>query len=118
MMQAMAQPSEFQKWVLDELAKRPHGTRAALADYVGITRDKLTRSLNWEPGKETRKTSHEEAELIKEFFEKNPVEPVKPDGTTLVDTLIAMAPTLTDTEARALIEIIRALRRVGTSPDA
>lgn len=114
----MSQPTAFQKWVLDELEKRPHGTRAALAAYVGITRDKLTRSLNWEPGKETRKMSVEEAELVKRFFEEHPAGSDGPGDKSSVDTLIDLAPTLTDTEARTLIEVIRALRRIDAGSSA
>lgn len=112
----MSKPTEFQQYVIDELAKRPFGTRTALAEYVGVTPDKITKSLNWEPGKETRKISVEEAEAIRKFFAEHPPGDVVPQEQSNIDRLIEEIKSSTDAEARMLLEVFRALRRTGTTP--
>ncbi|RUU24879.1 hypothetical protein EOD08_24230 [Mesorhizobium sp. M6A.T.Ca.TU.002.02.2.1] len=58
-------------WLQQELAKRPHGTKKKLAEFVGVRPDAITRSANTDPNKETRAIDAHEIKLMREFFSQD-----------------------------------------------
>jgi hypothetical protein len=63
-------------WIKEALGRKPHDvlrTRAALARALGLTSTKITRMINLDPTKETRRIGIAELRGIEEFFgEKAP----------------------------------------------
>ncbi len=55
-------------WGQAELAKRGHGAKGALAKYLGVRADAVTRMMNTDPNKETREIRAHEHELMRQFF--------------------------------------------------
>lgn len=59
---------EIRSWLQQELASRPHGTKGALAKFLGVRADAITRMANMDPNKETREIRAHELELMRQFF--------------------------------------------------
>jgi phage repressor protein C with HTH and peptisase S24 domain len=60
------------QWLLDHLDARGRGARGALAIYMGVRADVITRMTNRDGSKETREISFEELVKMAEFFEDDP----------------------------------------------
>ncbi|MER8560142.1 hypothetical protein [Mesorhizobium sp. M0578] len=58
-------------WLQQELAKRPHGTKSQLAQFIGARPDAVTRMANIDPKKETRAIEAHELELMRQFFDQD-----------------------------------------------
>jgi len=65
-------PTEFQIWLARKLDEHGHGSRTKLAEALGVRPDVITRILNHEPGKETRRVSLEEAAIMSRVFGEAP----------------------------------------------
>ncbi len=69
----MAQQTELQKWIASKLEERGHGARKALAEHLGYAKsDVITRMLNFEPGKESRRVTFEDLQGMASFFGEAP----------------------------------------------
>lgn len=63
--------NEIRRWLQEELAKRPHGTKGQLAKHLNVRPDAITRMANTDPEKETREIKAHELEPMRQFFENN-----------------------------------------------
>lgn len=59
---------DFRVWAQTELAKRGHGAKGALAKFLDVRPDAITRMTNTDPKKETREIRAHELELMRKFF--------------------------------------------------
>lgn len=59
---------EIRIWMQAELAKRDHGIRSALASFLDVRPDAITRMANTDPSKETREIKADEHVKMIEFF--------------------------------------------------
>lgn len=59
---------KYKLWLRQELDKRPRGTKGALAKFIGVSADAITRMTNIESGKEVREIKAHELPLIQKFF--------------------------------------------------
>lgn len=62
------QRDEIRDWLRRSLAERGRGAKKALADYLGIRADAITRMLNDDPSKETREITAAEMVRMRQFF--------------------------------------------------
>lgn len=65
----------YRLWLKQELEKRPRGTKGALAKFLGVSADAVTRMSNIESGKEAREIKAHELPLIQKFFSEQGSEP-------------------------------------------
>ena len=66
---------QYKLWLKNELEKRPRGTKGALARFLGVSADAVTRMANVESGKEVRDIKAHELLLMKQFFSEQGNEP-------------------------------------------
>lgn len=59
---------EIRTWAQSELAKRGHGVKGALAKFLNVRPDAITRMTNTDPEKETREIKAHELDLMRKFF--------------------------------------------------
>lgn len=67
---AMKGPTPFQEWLSKKLLAR--GSKKALAEYLGIRQDGITRLLNWEDGKERKALDAKTLLRIRDYFDEDP----------------------------------------------
>jgi hypothetical protein len=66
---AMSDPQrDIRLWAQAELAKRGHGAKGALAKFLDVRPDAITRMTNTDPVKESREIRAHELEKMREFF--------------------------------------------------
>jgi hypothetical protein len=66
---AMSDPQrDIRLWAQAELAKRGHGAKGALAKFLDVRPDAITRMTNTDPGKESREIRAHELEKMRKFF--------------------------------------------------
>ncbi|MEN5279408.1 hypothetical protein ABE527_21080 [Brucella sp. TWI432] len=65
----------YKLWLKQELGRRPRGTKGALAKFLGVSADAITRMANTENGKEAREIKAHELPLIQKFFSEQGAEP-------------------------------------------
>lgn len=65
----------YKLWLKQELGKRPRGTKGALAKFLGVSADAITRMANTENGKEVREIKAHELPLIQRFFSEQGADP-------------------------------------------
>lgn len=63
-------PTPFQIWLANKLEAR--GSKKALAAYLGIRQDGITRLLNWEDGKERKVLDAKTLVRIRDYFDEDP----------------------------------------------
>lgn len=59
---------EIRFWIINKLVERGRGSRKALADFLCLDANQITRMLNTNPGKEVRVIRADEWEKIKHFL--------------------------------------------------
>ncbi|QFP61909.1 S24 family peptidase [Brucella anthropi] len=80
----MDQEFETRLWLQRELEARPRGTKGALAKYLGLRNDAITRMVNTDPNKEVREIKAYELQLIRQFFLRQDEMPITQDGSVPV----------------------------------
>lgn len=68
----MDERRKIRDWLQAELDRKGHGAKGALARYLGIRSDAVSRMLNTEPGKELREIKAEELVKMSEFLGSAP----------------------------------------------
>jgi hypothetical protein len=59
---------ELREWLRTQIKARGHGTRVALAQFLNLKPDAITRMLNVDPEKESREIKAAELDRMREFF--------------------------------------------------
>lgn len=89
----------YKLWLKQELEKRPRGTKGALAKFLGVSADAVTRMANVESGKESREIKAHELPLIQKFFSEQGAEP-----TPLPSVAVDASPIRGD---KAILEMLK-----------
>jgi hypothetical protein len=71
---------DIRDWLRAKLDGAPRGTKVRLARALGLAPDAVTRMLNSEAGKETRKITAEEHIKMRAFFAEDAGEPIDPQS--------------------------------------
>ncbi|RWK12507.1 hypothetical protein [Mesorhizobium sp.] len=106
---------DLRTYLQQELAKRPHGTKKQLAEFLNVKADAVTRMANTDPTKETRAIQAHEIAKIRQFFsdEDAGAAPIR-DGAE-IQRMLERIEGLTPNNVETLLAMIQQLRQVNAA---